>query len=116
MLEVKESKKYGEDIHLKFYNDDEYCGDLIYRYTLSDNVYIRMIRVLKKFRRRGIARKIILFVDELYPMAEYIGGSSKPNSEAMGFWKSMGAEFVGDWEELLEKQELIPFGIFKINR
>lgn len=116
MLEVKEYNEYGEDIHLKIYSDNEYCGDLIYNYTSSDNIYIRMIRVLKKFRRQGIGRKLILFIDELYPNAEYIGGDSKPNDEAIGFWKSMGAEFVGDWKELLEKQELIPFGIFKINR
>lgn len=113
MLEFKEYKKYDVCEHMKVYLDGEHCGDLIIEYTKSDNIYVHMLRVLKKFRRQGIARKMVEFADKLYPSAIYIGGDSKPNDEAMGFWKSVGAEFVRDSDELVEKQELVPFMIFK---
>lgn len=111
MLEIRGYEKYSRSDHIKIYTDGLYCADLIYEQQGSDELYIHMIRVVEKFRRKGIGMQIITRISKLYPTVKYVRGNSKPTDEALGFWESLGAEFVKDKDILIKNNELVPFAI-----
>lgn len=81
--------------------DDEYSS-----------VYIEYIDILKDYRRKGFASKVIEMLTD--KGSNYIYGNSLPNKVSVSFWKSLGADFEGEDEildEYIENNECLPFSI-----
>ena len=62
-------------------------------YIRGDKIHISYIKIGDKFRRQGIAAKVINRFKENHK-GKYITGDSLP--KAIEFWRSMGAEFYED--------------------
>ena len=81
--------------------DDEYAS-----------VYVEYIDILKEYRRKGFASKVIEMLTD--KGSNYIYGNSLPNKVSVSFWKSLGADFEGEDEildEYIENNECLPFSI-----
>lgn len=81
--------------------DDEYSS-----------VYVEYIDILKEYRRKGFASKVIEMLTN--EGSNYIYGNSLPNYTSVSFWKSLGADFEGEDElldEYIENNECLPFSM-----
>lgn len=81
--------------------DDEYAS-----------VYVEYIDILKEYRRKGFASKVIEMLTD--KGSNYIYGNSLPNKVSVSFWKSLGADFEGEDElldEYIENNECLPFSM-----
>lgn len=83
--------------------NDNIVGIIDYNIT-DEYIKIYYITIVDKYKRHGIATKVIKMIKESNP-GKYIYGDALP--EALNFWKSVGAEFDEDPDE----DYLTPFHI-----
>lgn len=77
-----------------------------------NSIYIEYIDILTEYRRKGIASKVINFLSD--EGNNYIYGNSLPNDISVSFWKSLGADFEGEDENLdiyKENNECLSFSL-----
>lgn len=98
-------------------NNSDYVGIIEY-ITKRDkddeyaSVYVEYIDILKEYRRKGFASKVIEMLTD--KGSNYIYGNSLPNHTSVSFWKSLGADFEGEDElldEYIENNECLPFSM-----
>lgn len=98
-------------------NNNTYVGVVEYiSKTMLDedyeSIYIEYIDILEKYRRKGFASNVINLLSNNGD--NYIYGNSIPDTTAISFWKSIGADFEGEDEFLesyIENSECLPFFI-----
>lgn len=81
--------------------DDEYAS-----------VYVEYIDILKEYRRKGFASRVIEILSN--EGNNYIYGNSLPSQTSVLFWKSLGADFEGEddfLDEYIENNECLAFSI-----
>lgn len=105
------------DVYIITYNK-EYAGAIEFSYKIrsySDDYYsifIEYLDILNKYRRKGIASLVISLLSE--DGLNAISGNSLPNNTSISFWKSVGADFGGEEEDLAhyaEFNECISFSL-----
>lgn len=84
------------------YNGEE-VGFMAYN-LYKDSLKILSINIKEEYRRKGIAKRVVETIIDLYG-DRYIYGDALP--EAVKFWESFNVEF----DEEIEEDKLIPFHI-----
>ena len=110
MIRLSKSKEIlrqlnGEEIidyHHKIMLSDVECGNIVYNVT-DYGVFLKAINIEYKFRRKGIATYTINLLKNSFNDKLFIGGITTPDSEAISFWSSLGADFDSELNALKRK-------------
>lgn len=116
MIRLSKSKEIlrqlnGEEIvdyHHKIMLSDVECGSIVYNVT-DYGVFLKALNIEYKFRRKGIATYAINLLKNSFNDKLFIGGVTTPDSEAISFWSSLGADF--DYELNTLKRKNVSFCI-----
>ena len=74
--------------------------------TINQNTCeVANIFILETFQHNKYATQVIEYLNDRYD----ISGESLPKDDSIGFWKSMGVNFLGDVEFSINKEESICF-------
>ena len=89
---------------------EETCGVIEYKVLKGNSIKIEYINILERFRRNGLGRKVIQFLQTNFEDYE-IYRDSTPTQIATSFWESVGAEleYEMEIEEYAQNLECIPF-------
>lgn len=96
------------DVYIIIYNK-EYAGAIEFSYKIGSysddyySIFIEYLDILNKYRRKGIASSVISLLSE--DSLNAISGNSLPNNTSISFWKSVGADFGGEEEDLAHYEE-----------
>lgn len=95
----------GEEI-VDYYHrillEDIECGTIVYNVT-TYGVFLKALKVESKFRRKGIATYAVNLLKNSFNDKLFIGGTITPDSEAISFWSSLGANFDSGLELMKHK-------------
>lgn len=122
MIKLSRSKEIvrqlnGEEIvdyHHKILLSDVECGIIVYNVT-DYGVFLKALNVEDKFRRKGIATYTINLLKNSFNDKLFIGGVTTPDSEAISFWSSLGADFDSEVNTIKTKNLSFCIPTRKIN-